>query len=56
MRSQPGATHALYSIAYFTQEVSEARIYDGVHFRISTEVGAAQGRKIGEAAAAMFLR
>jgi hypothetical protein len=33
------------------QEVAEGRIYDGVHFRNSTEVGTAMGRKIGELAA-----
>ena len=34
----------------------DARIYDGVHYRFSTEVGAAMERKIGEAATAKFLR
>jgi hypothetical protein len=33
------------------KEVSEARILDGVHYRNSTEVGAAMGRKIGALAA-----
>jgi hypothetical protein len=28
-----------------------ARIYDGVHYRNSTEVGSAMGRKIGDLAA-----
>ena len=28
-----------------------ARIYDGVHYRNSTEVGTAMGKKIGELAA-----
>jgi hypothetical protein len=35
----------------FTREVALARIYDGVHYRFSTEVGSAMGRKIGELAA-----
>ncbi len=35
----------------FIQEVSNARIYDGVHYRNSTEVGTAMGRKVGELAA-----
>lgn len=35
------------SIDEFVQEVSEARIYDGVHYRNSTEVGTAMGKKIG---------
>ena len=34
----------------FTQEVSVARIYDGVHYRNSTVVGAQMGKKIGELA------
>ena len=35
-------------------EVSNARIYDGVHYRTSTEVGTAMGRQIGELAATKF--
>lgn len=38
------------NIESFIQEVSEARIYDGVHFRSSTVVGNAMGKKIGELA------
>lgn len=34
----------------FAHEVSNARIYEGVHFRTSTEVGMAMGKKIGELA------
>ncbi|HSE06885.1 MAG TPA: hypothetical protein VLK35_22250 [Methylomirabilota bacterium] len=33
--------------AEFAKEVAPARIYDGVHYRTSTEVGSAMGR-IGE--------
>lgn len=40
--------------AEFVREVSEARILDGVHYRNSTEVGRAMGRKIGEMAAHRF--
>ena len=40
----------------FVQEVSNARVYDGVHFRNSTEVGTAMGRQVGTLAAARFLR
>ena len=36
------------SVDEFTKEVAEARIYDGVHYRTSTEVGSAMGKKIGE--------
>jgi hypothetical protein len=46
-----GAVRAWTSVADFTREVAQARIYDGVHYRNSTEVGAAMGRKIGELAA-----
>lgn len=35
----------------FMQEVANGRIYDGVHFRNSTEVGTEMGRKIGKLAA-----
>jgi hypothetical protein len=38
------------------QEVANARIYDGVHYRTSTEVGTAMGKKIGEWVAAKSLQ
>jgi hypothetical protein len=38
----------------FTQEVSVARIYDGVHYRNSTVVGSLMGKKIGELAVQTF--
>ena len=38
----------------FIQEVANGRIYDGVHFRNSTEVGTAMGRKIGQLAATKY--
>ena len=37
------------------QEVAQARIYEGVHYRNSTEVGTAMGKQIGELAAAKYL-
>lgn len=40
----------------FIQEVANARVYDGVHFRNSTEVGTAMGRQVGALAATKFLR
>jgi hypothetical protein len=46
-----GAVRTWTSVADFTKEVAQARIYDGVHYRTSTEVGAAMGKKIGELAA-----
>jgi hypothetical protein len=42
------------SVGEFVQEVAVARIYDGVHYRNSTEVGAAMGKKIGELAVRSF--
>jgi len=44
----PGVTRSWSSIAEFTQEVANARVYDGVHYRNSAEVGTALGRKVGE--------
>ena len=40
----------------FMQEVGNARVYDGVHFRNSTEVGMAMGKQVGALAVAKFLR
>ena len=42
-----GVTRRWKSTDDFIQEVSDARIYDGVHYRNSTEVGASMGRKVG---------
>jgi hypothetical protein len=46
-----GAVRTWVSVNDFTQEVALARILDGVHYRNSTEVGTAMGKKIGELAA-----
>jgi hypothetical protein len=51
----PGATRSWNSVAEFVQEVSNARIYDGVHYRNSTEVGTALGRKVGELAVSKLM-
>ncbi|MFN7965923.1 MAG: vanadium-dependent haloperoxidase [Acidobacteriota bacterium] len=51
-----GATRTWNSIDDFVREVSNARIYDGVHYRNSTEVGTAMGKQIGELAAAKHLQ
>ena len=50
-----GATRSWTSIEAFMQEVANARIYDGVHYRNSTEVGTAMGKKIGALAASKLL-
>jgi hypothetical protein len=52
----PGIERSWTTIEAFMQEVANARIYDGVHYRTSTEVGTAMGQKIGELAAAKSLR
>jgi hypothetical protein len=51
-----GAARNWTKIEDFVQEVGNARIYDGVHYRISTEVGTDMGRKIGELAVAKLSR
>jgi hypothetical protein len=52
--SANGATRLWTSIEAFVQEVSDARVWDGVHYRTSTEVGTDMGRRIGELAARRF--
>jgi hypothetical protein len=39
------------SVDEFTKEVADARIYDGVHYRTSADVGVAMGKQIGALAA-----
>ena len=51
-----GAARSWAAIDDFMQEVAEARICDGVHYRTSTEVGTAMGKQIGGLAAATYLR
>jgi hypothetical protein len=52
----PGVVRSWRRVDDLVQEVSNARIYDGVHYRTSTEVGTAMGKKIGELAATTLLR
>jgi len=49
-----GAVRTWSTVNDFTQEVALARIYDGVHYRNSTEVGVSMGQKIGELAVKKF--
>ena len=51
-----GAVRTWTSLGDFVQEVAVARIYDGVHYRNSTEVGTAMGKKIGELAVKSIAR
>ncbi len=49
-----GAERMWNKIEDFMTEVAEARIYDGVHFRNSTETGTAMGKQIGALAVEKF--
>ncbi len=48
--SAKGATRRWSSVDDFMREVANARIYEGIHYRHSTEVGLRMGRQIGEMA------
>jgi hypothetical protein len=52
----PGVVRTWARVDDFIQEVASARIYDGVHYRTSTEVGSIMGRKVGELVGAKYLR
>ena len=51
-----GATRTWANVDDFMQEVANARIYDGVHYRNSTEVGTAMGKQIGALVASKLLK
>ena len=44
----PGVVHHWTNIRAFSDEVSEARIWAGFHYRSSTKIGQEMGHKIGE--------
>ncbi len=44
----PGITHRWTNMRAFADEVAEARIWAGFHYRFSTRVGQDMGRQIGE--------
>lgn len=44
----PGVTRSFSRLSDYVAEVINARVYDGVHYRTSNEVGAEMGRKNGE--------
>ena len=46
--STPGVTRKWTRLRDYNEEVANARIYAGFHYRFSTEVGKDMGRKIGE--------
>jgi hypothetical protein len=44
----PGVTHHWTNLGVFADEVANARIWAGFHYRFSTRVGTDMGRKIGQ--------
>ena len=52
----PGVTRTWRRLQDYSDEVSNARIYAGFHYRFSTEVGKDMGKKIGELTVATQLR
>ena len=42
-----GASRRWTNLDDFTREVGDARIYEGIHYRTSTDVGIAMGKQIG---------
>ena len=53
--SAKGASRQWSSVDAFVREVAEARVSGGMHYRFSTEIGAAMGRQIGALAAEKLL-
>lgn len=51
-----GAARSWKKVDEFMQEVADARVYDGVHYRNSTIVGMAMGKLVGALAVGKFLR
>jgi hypothetical protein len=52
----PGVTRKWTRLQDYSEEVSNARIYAGFHYRFSTEVGKDMGKKIGQLTVATQLR
>jgi hypothetical protein len=52
----PGVTHRFTNLHAFTEEVADARIFAGFHYRFSTVVGKEMGQKIGGYVAASILQ
>jgi hypothetical protein len=52
----PGVTRKWTRLQDYSDEVSNARIYAGFHYRFSTEVGKEMGKKIGALTVATQLR
>ena len=54
--SAPGVTRKWTRLQDYSDEVANARIYAGFHYRFSTDVGKDMGKKIGELTVATQLR
>ena len=54
--SAKGATRRWTKLDDFMHEVANARIYDGVHYRFSTDAGTAIGKQVGALAVAKHLQ
>jgi hypothetical protein len=52
----PGVVHRWTRISDYVDEVSDARILAGVHYRNSADVGKAMGRSIAQQAVASLMR
>jgi hypothetical protein len=52
----PGVTHRWTSMTAFTEEVANARIWAGYHYRFSTRAGTEMGLQIGEYVAKTVMR
>ncbi|MGZ5084132.1 MAG: vanadium-dependent haloperoxidase [Usitatibacter sp.] len=52
----PGVTHRWTRISDYVGEVDNARIWGGIHYRNSTQVGEAMGRRIGALAVQGFMQ
>jgi hypothetical protein len=52
----PGVTRKWTRLQDYSDEVSNARIWAGFHYRFSTEVGKDMGKKIGELTVATQMR
>jgi len=46
--SLPGKVFSYTSLKQITDDIDDARVYGGIHFRFDQEAGATQGRKIGQ--------
>jgi hypothetical protein len=50
-----GATRRWNDVDDFVREVSDSRVYAGIHFRSATDAGTAMGKSIGELTASRLL-